>query len=205
MAETTIVLGDWNSVTPAAPEGSDNAAFAVDRSGAIPKFSASVKRADTEGDHFGTIIYDGSGDPTRYLGADGDWHDMPEGSLPALGSPGQLLAVSNDSPPGLEWVNAPIAFDAYDLSIVDDAVDVDLSLSRMFNLALSGSGVTINNPTGAADKMTFIIRVSGSGEITLGSKYSLRNTYERSSGRDYFGCVYDATADKFDTWYSKGV
>jgi hypothetical protein len=43
MAETTIVLGDWNSITPAAPAGRENIDFAVDRSGAIPKFSASVK------------------------------------------------------------------------------------------------------------------------------------------------------------------
>lgn len=43
MAETTIILGDWNSVTPAAPEGRENIDFAVDRSGEIPKFSASVK------------------------------------------------------------------------------------------------------------------------------------------------------------------
>jgi hypothetical protein len=43
MAETTIILGDWNSATPAAPEGRKNIEFAVDRTGAIPKFSASVE------------------------------------------------------------------------------------------------------------------------------------------------------------------
>jgi hypothetical protein len=43
MAETQIILGDWNSITPAAPAGRENIIFAVDRTGAIPKFSASVE------------------------------------------------------------------------------------------------------------------------------------------------------------------
>lgn len=42
MAEITVILGDWNSTTPAAPAGRENIQFAVDRSGAIPKFSASI-------------------------------------------------------------------------------------------------------------------------------------------------------------------
>jgi hypothetical protein len=57
MAETVIVLGDWNSEIPAAPEGSDNIAFAVDRTGATPKFSGSVPRA-TDAIH-GTVLLDG--------------------------------------------------------------------------------------------------------------------------------------------------
>jgi hypothetical protein len=42
MAETIIILGDWNSTLPAAPQGRENVQFAVDRTGAISKFSASI-------------------------------------------------------------------------------------------------------------------------------------------------------------------
>lgn len=44
MADTIIILGDWNSITPAAPAGRENVLFAVDRTGLIPKFSASVEK-----------------------------------------------------------------------------------------------------------------------------------------------------------------
>lgn len=47
MAETTIILGDWNNTTPAAPEGRVNVAFAVDRTGPIPKFSASIEQPNS--------------------------------------------------------------------------------------------------------------------------------------------------------------
>lgn len=107
MAETTIVLGDWNSTTPAAPAGSDNIAFAVDRTGVIPKFAASVPRADTAGTKYGTIIYDGSGNAERYLGADGNWHDIPSGLLPDNGNPGQILSLSDTSPSAPEWIDMP--------------------------------------------------------------------------------------------------
>jgi|WetSurMetagenome_2_1015567.scaffolds.fasta_scaffold62169_2 hypothetical protein len=65
MAETTIILGDWNSVTPAAPAGSDNIAFAVDRTGDTPAFSASVPRATTS--IHGTVLLD-------------DWVELTESS-----------------------------------------------------------------------------------------------------------------------------
>jgi len=98
MAETTIILGDWNSVTPAAPGGSpgpagDNINFQVDRTGSIPKFSAWVPRADVPGDYHGTILYDGSGNAARYLGADGEWHDLNNGAVGGAGGGGVKTTV----------------------------------------------------------------------------------------------------------------
>lgn len=106
MAGDTIIIGNWNDTTPAAAAGADNVKFQKDAS-SPPNISAHVPRADTAGTKYGTIIYDGSGNADRYLGADGNWHDMPSGSLPDGGTPGQILALSDASPSAPEWIDMP--------------------------------------------------------------------------------------------------
>ena len=179
MAETTIILGDWNSVTPAAPGGSpgpagDNITFQVDRTGSIPKFSAWVPRADVGGDYHGTILYDGSGNASRYLGADGSWHDVP-------GSPSPQT-----------------------LSIVTGHVALDYSLGIYYILATGGAAFTLDNPTNPTSGKAILIKISGAGVIILDSKFNARGaTLTRSSGTDYLGIVYDAAADTYDCWWSQ--
>jgi hypothetical protein len=106
MAGDTIIIGNWNDATPAAPAGADNVKFQKDAS-SPPNISANVPRADTAGTKYGTIIYDGSGNANRYLGADGNWHDIPAGLLPEGGTPGQILSISDTSPSAPEWIDMP--------------------------------------------------------------------------------------------------
>ena len=108
MAGDTIIIGNWNDTTPAAPAGADNVKFQKDAS-SPPNISAHVARADTAGTKYGTIIYDGSGNANRYLGADGNWHDMPAGSLPTGGTTGQVLTVLSESPYSAGWEDPPSA------------------------------------------------------------------------------------------------
>ncbi len=82
---------------------------------------------------------------------------------------------------------------------------IDCSLGKSFHLATGGSSVEIDNPTNPTDHKPFLIRITGTGDITLGTKFNSRGaTLTRSaSGRDYLGCMYDSSADKFDCWWSK--
>jgi hypothetical protein len=105
VAQTTRVISNLNDTLPEAPAGCDNVKWQINRGVTPPNISANVPRADVAGDNYGTIIYDGSEEPLRYLGADGYWHDIPEGSLPNGGTPGQVLTMSNDSPPAPEWAD----------------------------------------------------------------------------------------------------
>lgn len=107
MAETTRVISNLNDALPAAPAGHDNIKWQINRGVTPPNISAHVPRADTAGTKYGTIIYDGSGNADRYLGADGAWHDMPSGSLPEGGTPGQILSISDASPSAPEWIDMP--------------------------------------------------------------------------------------------------
>lgn len=105
MAGDTIIIGNWNDTTPAAPAGADNVKFQKDAS-SPPNISAYVPRADTAGTKYGTIIYDGSGNANRYLGADGAWHYMPAGSLPNGGATGQVLAKASNDDGDVGWVDS---------------------------------------------------------------------------------------------------
>jgi hypothetical protein len=111
MSQKIITIGDWNDTIPAPPESppeSDNVRFQVDRSYDIPKISGNVRRADVSGEHYGTIIYDGSGNPLRYLGADGQFHDIPS-SLPEGGTENQILAKASNDDFDVAWVNPTAA------------------------------------------------------------------------------------------------
>lgn len=105
MAGTTNVISNLNDALPAAPNGSDNIKWQINRGVTPPNISANVPRADVAGTKYGTIVYDGSNEPTRYLGADGEWHDVPAGALPSGGTPGQVLAMSTASPSSPEWID----------------------------------------------------------------------------------------------------
>jgi hypothetical protein len=206
MAETTIVLGDWNSDVPAAPAGSDNIAFAVDRTAATPKFSASIPRATDA--HHGTVILDATADPDKYLGGDGAWHDLSEGvsGLPAGGTAGQVLTVISESPYSADWDDLPATPTPQTLSIVDGHVALDASLGIYFtiNTGSPASDFTLDNPTNPTAGKAILIRITGAGTITLGNKYNARGaTLTRSTGRDMLGIIYDAADEMWDCWWSQ--
>lgn len=80
-----FILGDWNDTTPAAITGYDNAHVEADYqgygsaaqcivAGQTPQFAIQVRRATTS--NYGTIIYDASGSPYKYLGANGTWYNI---------------------------------------------------------------------------------------------------------------------------------
>lgn len=104
MAGDTVIIGNWNDTTPAAPAGHDNVKFQKDAS-TPPNISAHAPRADTAGTKYGTIIYDGSGNASRYLGADGSWHTLPAGSIPNGGTIGQVLAKASATDGDVEWAD----------------------------------------------------------------------------------------------------
>lgn len=85
MAGDTIIIGNWNDTTPSAPAGHDNVKFQKDAS-SPPNISAYVPRADVAATKYGTILYDGTGSPTRYLGADGLWHPVSGGGSSVYGA-----------------------------------------------------------------------------------------------------------------------
>jgi len=87
MAETTIILGDWNSDVPAAPAGRENIIFAVDRTGAIPKFSASVKidEAQTLEIDTGHVALDASLGSYYILDTEGSDFTLDNASNPTSG------------------------------------------------------------------------------------------------------------------------
>lgn len=103
MADTTHVISNLNDTLPAAKSGYDNIEWQVNRGVTPPNISACVPRADVDGERYGTIIFDGSGNPSRFLGADGDWHDMPSGSLPAGGTTGQVLKKQSNDDYDVDW------------------------------------------------------------------------------------------------------
>jgi hypothetical protein len=105
MARKIITIGDWNDNTPSPPAGADNVRFQVDRTSEIPLISGNVRRADVEGEYYGTIIYDGSGNPLKFLGADGNWHE----TLPAGGVEGTVLTKASDDDYDYEWSAPPTA------------------------------------------------------------------------------------------------
>lgn len=105
MAETTRVISNLNDTLPAAPAGHDNVKWQINRGVTPPNISANVPRADVAGTKYGTIIYDGSDSPTRYLGADGEWHNVPTGGAASgratflVGLGAASVAADNVAPP----------------------------------------------------------------------------------------------------------
>jgi hypothetical protein len=102
----SIVIGNWNDTLPAAPAENDNIKFQIDRTASPPNVSGYVPRADITGTKYGTIIYDASENPLKYLGADGNWHDIPN-DLPTGGTTGQVLAKASNDNYDTEWIDAP--------------------------------------------------------------------------------------------------
>jgi hypothetical protein len=104
MAETTRVISNLNDTLPAAPAGYDNVKWQLNRSVTPPNISACVPRADVAGTKYGTILFDGSDEPLRYLGADGDWHNVPS-SLPTGGTAGQVLKKNSATNYDVGWAD----------------------------------------------------------------------------------------------------
>jgi hypothetical protein len=108
MAET-IVVANYSSSNPAAPAGYDLVKPQKDGTKTPPDLSFAVPRADVAGTKYGTVIYDGSGSATRYLGADGNWHAVPtgggSGNLPAY----MRTPVTPPSVSELTWINQSTA------------------------------------------------------------------------------------------------
>jgi hypothetical protein len=137
MSNKIITIGDWNDTTPAPPAGADNVRFQVDRTGNIPKISGNVRRADVAGDYYGTVLYDGSGDPARYLGADGDWHDF---AIPDGGLEGTVLTKASDDDFDYEWAAPPTAGTPTRPAYASSAIFWDLSSGPPFaNLGTAGA------------------------------------------------------------------
>jgi hypothetical protein len=147
MAQKIITIGDWNDETPAAPIGSDNIQFAVNRSGTIPQISGSIKRATP--DDYGTVILDANGNPNRYLGGDGDWHDISEDNhgVPSGGNANQILSKVSSDDYDIEWrdefINNSLSNPFDDVPSSPNAMDDEFSGS-----SLDGKWTQSNSPSG---------------------------------------------------------
>lgn len=189
MAGDTIIIGNWNDATPAAPAGHDNVKFQKDVS-APPNISAHVPRADTAGTKYGTIIYDGSGNANRYLGGDGAWHAMPAGSLPNGGTTGQVLAKASAADGDVAWANPSggsgggslVLLEAHSLNVSPPVAYVDFTdwLSALYDHYLITLISCIPNTNG----VDVGIRLSTDGGATFdaGASYCEYGMWAKQNG-----------------------
>jgi hypothetical protein len=195
MANKIITIGDWNDTLPAAPSNCDNVKFQVNRVPEVPKISGYVKRADVAGTHYGTIIYDGSNNSLKYLGADGNWHTLPTNSTGAPVRPDYSgCSIFWNIPAGLPFPNLGTG-GTLNLELFNNAI---VSLRE----GIYGKCASLNQA--ASDYRGFIktigssIGESNSLSVALWIKTVYRNDYAIIFAKNYYS--NDAGSSPYFAW-----